>query len=253
MPAIYLGHGAPPLVDDPLWVAQLAAWARALPRPRAILMVSAHWEAAPLTLGAARPGVPLIYDFYGFPERYYRAAYPAPPAPGLAAQVRALVEPSAPVAEQPQRGLDHGAYVPLLVMYPEADVEVLQISLPSQDPWRLLELGARLRPLRDDGVLIVGSGFLTHGLPYLREFRIDAEPPAWSVEFDGWAAEALERRDLEALADYRTVPSARYAHPTADHFLPLFVTLGAAEPGAPLATPIDGYWLGLSKRSIQVA
>ncbi len=252
MPAIYLGHGAPPLVDDPLWVVQLAAWARALPRPRAILVVSAHWEAAPPSLGATRTGTPLIYDFYGFPERYYRATYAAPGAPGLAAQVRTLLEPLGPVAERPERGLDHGAYVPLLVMYPEADVPVLQLSMPSLDPWKLLELGAALRPLRDEGVLVMGSGFLTHGLPFLRDYRTDAAPPAWSSEFDEWAADTLARRDLDRLAAYRGEPSARYAHPTADHFVPLFVTLGAGGD-AEMVTPISGYWLGLSKRSIQVA
>ena len=251
MPAIYLGHGAPPLVDDTLWVAQLAAWARALPRPRAILVVSAHWEAAPPTLGATRGGTPLICDFYGFPERYYRAVYEAPGALELAVRVRSLLEPLGPVAERPDRGLDHGAYVPLLVMYPDADVPVVQLSLPSLDPWKLLEVGAALGPLRDEGILVMGSGFMTHGLPFLREFRTDAEPPAWSSEFDQWAAEALARRDMDGLAGYRGVPSARYAHPTADHFVPLFVTLGAAGGDAEVATPIGGYWLGLSKRSIQ--
>jgi 4,5-DOPA dioxygenase extradiol len=253
MPAVYLGHGAPPLVDDPLWVVQLAAWARALPRPRAVLVVSAHWEAAPPTIGATRAGTPLVYDFYGFPERYYRTTYAAPAAPDVAARVHSLLAPLGPVAEQPERGLDHGAYVPLLVMYPDADVPILQLSLPSLDPWALLEVGAALRPLRDEGVLVMGSGFMTHGLPFLREFRTDAEPPAWSSEFDQWAAEALARGDMDGLAGYRGVPSARFAHPTADHFVPLFVTLGAAGGDAPVTTPISGYWLGLSKRSIQIA
>src|SRR6266571_3394020 len=118
MPAMYLGHGAPPLVDDPLWTTQLAAWAGALPRPTAILVVSAHWEAAPLTIGATDDAAPLVYDFWGFPDRYYRATYPAPGAPGLAAKVRALLAGTEPVAQAPDRGLDHGAYVPLTVMYP---------------------------------------------------------------------------------------------------------------------------------------
>jgi len=253
MPAVYLGHGAPPLVDDPLWVAQLAAWGEALPRPRAILMVSAHWTRAPLALGATTPGTPLVHDFSGFPQRYYETTYPAPPAPELAARVRELLEGVEPVAQSAGRGLDHGAYVPLLVMYPEADVPVLQVSMPSLDPTRLLALGARLRPLRDDGVLIVGSGFLTHGLPFLRDFRTDAPPPDWSRDFDQWAAAALERRDLRALIGFAAVPSARYAHPTSEHLAPLFVTLGAAEPDAAMATPISGFFLGLSKRSIQVA
>jgi 4,5-DOPA dioxygenase extradiol len=253
MPAIYLGHGAPPLVDDPLWVIQLAAWAQALPRPSAILMVSAHWEAAPLTIGATGDGVPLVYDFGGFPERYYHATYPAPGAPALAARVRGLLEGTEPVAELPGRGLDHGAYVPLSVMYPGADIPVLQISMPSLDPGRLLRVGAALRPLRDEGVLIIGSGFLTHGLPFLRDFRFDAPPPGWSAEFDHWAAEALDAGDVDALANFTTAPAARYAHPTTEHFAPLFVTLGAADgPPAPVTT-ITGYWLGLAKRSVQLA
>jgi 4,5-DOPA dioxygenase extradiol len=253
MPAIYLGHGAPPLVDDALWVAQLAAWAGALPRPTAILMVSAHWEAAPTTLGATRAGVPLVYDFYGFPERYYRTVYPAPAAPGLAARVGDLLAPGEQVAHAPERGLDHGAYVPLLVMYPKADVPVLQISLPTLEPHRLFELGARLRPLRDEGVLVIGSGFLTHGLPFLRDFRTDAPPPAWSSEFDQWAATTLAGGDLDALAAFRDAPGSRYAHPRTEHFVPLFVTLGAGGGQTPPVTTIDGYFLGLSKRSVQIA
>jgi 4,5-DOPA dioxygenase extradiol len=253
MPAIYLGHGAPPLVDDELWVAQLAAWARALPRPRAILMVSAHWQAAPLTLGATRDGTPLVYDFYGFPERYYRTTYPAPAAPELAARVRELLADREPVAELPDRGLDHGAYVPLLAMYPEADVPVLQISMPSLDPSRLLQIGALLRPLREDGVLVIGSGFMTHGLPFLRDLRVDAPPPSWSAEFDQWVAAALESGDITALSRFRELPFARYAHPSTEHFVPLFVTLGTAHRLDDMATPISGFYLGLSKRSIQVA
>ena len=252
MPAIYLGHGAPPLVDDPLWVVQLAAWAGALPRPRAILMVSAHWESAPLTIGATDDDVPLVYDFGGFAERYYRARYPAPGAPALAAQVRGLLAGLEPVTDLPGRGLDHGAYVPLTVMYPDADIPVLQISMPSLEPARLLRIGAALRPLRDEGVLIMGSGFLTHGLPFLRDFRFNAPPPTWSAEFDNWAAEALGSGDVDALASPRGAPAVRYAHPTTEHYAPLFVTLGAADDPAPVTT-IAGYWLGLAKRSIQVA
>ena len=253
MPAIYLGHGAPPLVDDPLWVIQLEGWARALPRPRAILMVSAHWESAPLTIGATRDGVPLVYDFGGFPDRYYHARYPAPGSPALAAQVRGLLSGTERAVDAPDRGLDHGAYVPLTVMYPDADIPVLQISMPTLDPVRLLAIGEKLRPLRDEGVLIVGSGFLTHGLPFLRDFRFDAPPPGWSAEFDHWAGGALDSDDVDALASFRSAPGARYAHPTTEHFAPLFVTLGAAGGPVPPVTTITGYWMGLAKRSFQVA
>jgi 4,5-DOPA dioxygenase extradiol len=254
MPSLYLGHGAPPLVDDPIWPGQLADWSANLPRPTSILVVSAHWEAAPLTIGATRP-VPLVYDFYGFPEHYYRVTYPAPGAPELAQRVQQLIGATTPVTHDPARGLDHGAYVPLTVMYPAADIPVLQISMPTLDARELLELGKRLAPLRDEGVLIMGSGFLTHGLPFLRDFRPDAPAPDWSAEFDAWSAETLAAGDLDALLDYRhRAPAVRYAHPTVDHFVPLFVALGAslgAQRSEKPETVIEGYWLGLSKRSVQ--
>lgn len=251
MPALYLGHGAPILVDDPIWPGQLARWSADLPRPTSILVVSAHWENSPLTIGATTP-VPLLYDFYGFPQRYYQVTYPSPGAPDLAQRVRDLL-PGEPIAEDPTRGLDHGAYVPLTVMYPNADVPVLQISMPSLDARRLLELGKKLAPLRDEGVLVMGSGFLTHGLPFLEDFRPDATPPQWSTEFDTWAAETLARGDVDTLVDYKhRAPGVRYAHPTVDHFVPLFVALGASlDTKETPDTVIDGYFLGLSKRSVQ--
>jgi 4,5-DOPA dioxygenase extradiol len=255
MPAVYLGHGAPPLLDDRLWTSQLATWAEELPRPRSILMVSAHWESAPLTLGATETGVPLTYDFYGFPERFYRMTYASPGAPDLAARVRALMPDDEAVSQQPDRGLDHGAYVPLMVMYPEADVPTLQMSMPTLDPQRLFELGRRLRPLRDEGVLVVGSGFMTHGLPFLTDWSPDARPPGWSVEFDEWAREVLDRGDVDELMAFRDrAPGMPYAHPTVEHFAPLFVTLGAAsDPEDSPDTEIEGFFLGLAKRSFAVA
>ena len=255
MPALYIGHGAPPLLDDPLWSSQLAAWSRDLPRPTAVLIVSAHWEAAPVSLSASSAGTPLVYDFGGFARKYYEMTYETPDASALAARVAAMMPDTEPVHQHPSRGLDHGAWVPLTIMYPDADIPVLQMSLPTQDPHKLLELGRRLRPLRDEGVLVVGSGFLTHGLPFLKEFRIDAAAPGWSTEFDAWAADALARGDVEELASYRSkAPGMPYAHPTVEHYTPLFVTLGAAsDPEAPGDQRIDGYWMGLSKRSLQVA
>jgi len=253
MPALYLGHGAPPLLDDPVWSGELAAWAGDLPRPRAILIVSAHWESAPVSLSAS--GADLVYDFGGFDAKYYAMTYRTPDASALARRVAAMMPDTEPVHQHSSRGLDHGAWVPLRIMYPEADVPVLQMSLPTQDPARLLELGRRLRPLRDEGVLIIGSGFLTHGLPYLREFRIEADAPGWSTDFDAWAGEALARGDVDELAAYRDrAPGMPYAHPTVEHYTPLFVTLGAAtDPGTPGTQVIDGFWMGLSKRSLQVA
>lgn len=253
MPALYIGHGAPPLLDDPIWSGQLAAWARDLPRPTAILVVSAHWESAPVSLSAS--GAPLVYDFGGFAPKYYQMTYRTPDASALAQRVAAMMPDGEPVHQHVSRGLDHGAWVPLKIMYPEADVPVLQMSLPTDDPERLMKLGERLRPLREEGVLVVGSGFLTHGLPFLEDFRIDAAVPGWSRDFDLWAADALARGDVDTLADFRAkAPGMPYAHPSVEHYTPLFVTLGAATTAdAPGTQVIDGYWMGLSKRSLQVA
>ena len=158
MPTLFLSHGAPPLVDDTLWVSQLTAWAGELATPSAILIVSAHWEAAPLTIGSTDSRTPLTYDFYGFPERFSEVTYPSPGAHGLAADIEALMPDTEPVHHDARRRLDHGAYVPLTVMYPHADIPVLQISLSTLDPLTRLDLGARLRTLRDDGVLIIRVG-----------------------------------------------------------------------------------------------
>lgn len=253
MPALYIGHGAPPLLDDPIWSGQLAAWAQDLPRPKAILIVSAHWESAPISLTAS--GAELVYDFGGFAPKYYQMRYDTPDASALAQRITSLMPATEPVHQHVSRGLDHGAWVPLKIMYPEADIPVLQMSLPTHDPERLMRIGERLRPLRDEGVLVIGSGFLTHGLPFLTEWKIDAAVPTWSRDFDLWAADALTRGDVDELSNYRAkAPGMPYAHPTVEHYTPLFVTLGAATtPDEPGIQVIDGYWMGLAKRSLQVA
>ncbi|MEI2732984.1 MAG: class III extradiol ring-cleavage dioxygenase [Dermatophilaceae bacterium] len=283
LPVLYLSHGAPPLADDPVWTGQLATWGGELERPSAILMVSAHWEAAPISLSSTT-GAPLLYDFWGFDQRYYEVTYPAPPAPGLAASTeRLLREAGLPVRRDESRGLDHGAYVPLVEMYPHADVPVVQLSLPTLDPATLVQVGRRLAPLRDEGALIVGSGFTTHNLAW---FRPSADPyagpvPAASANFDAWAAAAMASGDVGALVDApRQAPAFRVAHPRSEHWAPLYVALGAAlgpRPGrvaaaqsAPDPRPspdreagdsaealdvrsvIDGFWYGLSKRSWQL-
>ena len=255
MPALYLGHGAPPLFNDATWIDQLFAWAMSLPKPKAVLIVSAHWESAPLALSASAAGTPLVYDFGGFAPRFYAMTYPTPDARQLAASVTSLVSGSEQVHEHPSRGLDHGAWVPLKVMYPYADVPVLQLSLPTHDPDRLLSIGERLRPLREEGVLIIGSGYLTHGLPFLSRESFEYNVvPGWSADFDAWAADALAAGAVDTLADFRGAPGMPYAHPTVEHYTPLFVTLGAAtDPTAPPTTVIDDFQMGLAKRSFQVA
>ncbi len=252
MPVIFAAHGAPVLLDDDLWMGELAAWARAMPKPRSILMVSAHWEQRPTTLGATAPA-PLVYDFYGFPAKYYATRYPAPGAPALATRVRSLLA-GAGIAwmDEKQRGLDHGAYVPLVAMYPEADVPVLQVSMPALDPEELFALGRALAPLRDEEILVFGSGFLTHNMRYA--FRPGI--PAWAKEFDEWVAESLSRFDVDALKHFQDrAPAPQLALPTWEHYAPLLVSAGAAADAAPAVRfPITGWWMdgAFTKRSVQL-
>jgi 4,5-DOPA dioxygenase extradiol len=251
MPVIFAAHGAPILLDDATWMAELASWSRAMPKPKSILMVSAHWEERPTTLGATRT-VPLVYDFHGFPERYYQTRYEAPGAPDLAARVRAVLHQNdMPVADDPMRGLDHGAYVPLVAMYPDADVPVLQVSMPGLDAERLLQLGRALAPLREEGVLVFGSGFLTHNMA----FAFKRGTPAWAREFDAWAEEALSRLDVDALVGFQSrAPGVEMALPTWEHYAPVLVAAGAVADEKPEADfPITGWWMdgAFTKRSVQ--
>lgn len=253
-PALYLSHGAPPLFEDSKWQGELADWATSLAKPKGIVIVSAHWESAPISISSTAAGTPLVYDFGGFAPKYYQMTYETPDATWLGDQVAKLMPDSEPLHRHASRGLDHGAWVPMKIMFPAADVPVVQLSMPSHEPLRLLELGRRLKPLREQGILIIGSGFMTHGLPYIRDWRFDAQAPGWSSEFDNWAGEALEAGDFDSLANYRELaPGLPYAHPTVEHFTPLFVTLGAANnPDDKAKTIIDGFWMGLAKRSVQL-
>ncbi len=254
MPALYIGHGAQLLLDDPIWSSEIATITQKFEKPKAILIVSAHWESAPISISSATAGTPLVYDFGGFAQKYYEMTYETPDASALAARIAAMMPDNEPLHES-RRGLDHGAWVPLKIMYPDADIPVLQLSMPTSDPGKLIQIGKRLQPLRDEGVLIIGSGFMTHGLPFLRDFSINAAVPGWSSDFDHWAADALSRGDVDALASYRDLaPAVQYAHPTVEHFTPLFVTLGAAtNPESIPETLVEGFWMGLSKRSLLVA
>jgi 4,5-DOPA dioxygenase extradiol len=215
-------------------------------------MLSAHWEERPIALGATRT-VPLVYDFYGFPQRYYETQYAAPGSPELAGRVRELLAVAGQAVDATERGLDHGAYVPMVAMYPGADVPVLQLSLPSLAAPELFALGRTLAPLRDEGMLIVGSGFLTHNLRAL-DPRPNAATPAWAEEFDHWSADVLARRDVDALLDYRArAPGVDLALPTHEHFAPVVVAVGAASArDEPVRFPITGFVGGsLTRRSVQ--
>jgi 4,5-DOPA dioxygenase extradiol len=214
-------------------------------------MVSAHWEQRPTTLGATETA-PLVYDFYGFPAKYYQTTYACPGAPRLAARVRELLSARGiPSGDDQRRGLDHGAYVPLVPMYPDADVPVLQVSMPALDPDELFALGRALAPLPEEGILVFGSGFLTHNMRYA--FRPGI--PSWAREFDEWVAEALDRLDLDALKSFRDrAPAPHLALPTWEHYAPLLVCAGAVAEARPeVSFPITGWWMesAFTKRSVQ--
>jgi 4,5-DOPA dioxygenase extradiol len=226
LPALFVSHGAPPTLDDPRWLRDLFDWGQSLPKPRGIVIVSAHWENAPLAITNAQAGTPLYYDFGGFHPRYYTLQYRTPDATALARRVAGTIGDTTPVYEHRDRGLDHGAFIPLMAMYPAGDVPVVQVSMPSLDPQALLSLGQRLKSMREEGYLVIGSGFMTHSFATMRR----PELMGYNREFDAWAADAVARRDVDALLDFQAKgPGAAIAHPTADHFVPLLLTLGAAD------------------------
>lgn len=253
-PAIFVAHGSPAVaLEEDGYTRALARFAQEIPRPRAIVVVSAHGEAPdPVRVTAgARPS--LVYDFGGFPADLYRLTYPAPGEPALAAEIVALLaDRGMPAVLDHDRGWDHGAWIPLRFMYPAADVPVVQASLPvPRSPGRLLEMGEALTPLRERGVLLLGSGGLVHNLRRVRFEQKDAPVEGWARAFDEWARDRLRALDVAALASYRTeAPSADLAVPTTEHLDPLFVVLGSARPGESAQDVFEGFHHGtLSMRS----
>ena len=249
LPGLFVSHGAPFTLDDAQWLADLFDWAQSMPKPRAVVVISAHWEEAPVALSGTAAGTPLYYDFTGFHPRFKTLPYATPDASELAQRVTGMLSSTTPVHEFTNRGLDHGAFIPLMAMYPAADIPVVQLSMPSLDPGALLELGARLRPLRDEGILVLGSGFMTHSFAVFQDPALVAHTEA----FDEWAADALSRADVDALADYRRkAPGAAVAHPTAEHYVPLLVTIGAASDAGSAVSAINRMVMGNSIRSLQM-
>jgi len=237
MPSVFISHGAPTLaIEDAPARRFLCGFGASLPRPRAIVVVSAHWETASVCVtGAARHDV--IHDFFGFDEALYRLRYPAPGAPELADDIVARVRAGGmEAARDDARGLDHGAWVPLMLMFPDHDVPVVQVSIcPAQSAGFHWQLGAALAPLRENGILVLGSGALTHNLGEFRDLRREPSTmrtPDYARAFADWVAATLARGDDEALIGWRErAPHAARAHPSDDHFLPLHVAAGAAGRG----------------------
>ena len=243
LPTLFLSHGSPMHALQP--GAVRGVWesiARELPRPKAILMISAHWEtAAPEVTGAAKPET--IHDFYGFPRPLYEIQYPAKGDPALAARVEKLLkEKNLPVSVNPERGLDHGAWSPLLYMYPEADVPVVQVSVqPHLGPRHHVALGRALAPLCAEGILVFGSGHMTHNL----RDRSDQGIAPYAREFQSWTDERVRERRIDELVNYRQLsPQGVRAHPTDEHFLPLYVALGAAPANYKAERLWDGIEMG---------
>jgi 4,5-DOPA dioxygenase extradiol len=231
MPTIFVSHGAPTLaIEDGPARTFLLSLGRQVPRPRAILCASAHWDTVvPAATGAPRPET--IHDFFGFPEALYRLRYPVPGSRELAARAMALLlEAGVEGVADSLRGIDHGAWVPLLLAYPDAQVPVVQLSVQSRlDARHHLALGRALRPLREEGVLILGSGGASHNLRDFGGQPADTPPYDYAREFDDWLRDAiLNGREAELLDYLQWGPQARRNHPTPEHFLPLFVALGAA-------------------------
>lgn len=230
LPAVFLSHGSPNLpFETHAAVPFLQGLGRRLPKPRALALISAHWTTCvPTVTTTARPAT--IHDFAGFGDRLYRIQYPAPGAPEVACRTFDLLRQALPAAcQNPQRGLDHGAWIPLLLMYPEADTPCFQISLqPRLGTEGAYALGAALAPLREEGVLLLGSGSIVHNL---RELAFEEpNPPAWAMAFEDWIASRLAAQDLASLIHYRALaPAAERALPTEEHLLPLLAIHGASQ------------------------
>ncbi|MDT8448472.1 MAG: class III extradiol ring-cleavage dioxygenase [bacterium] len=245
-PVLFFSHGAPLTLLNAEQVAQWGRWGAAIERPKAALILSAHWQTKEPSLGQLGRHEQLIYDFSGFPKPLYQVQYPAPGAPWLAERLAELLGP----ITQTERRLDHGAWVPLVSFWPEAQVPLLQLSLPQMGDRALFEWGQRLAPLCGEGVVLVGSGAVTHNLAQLDYSAQIAEPQA--LAFDAWVAQALVQESPEDLLDWRQkAPLAQANHPSDEHFLPLLWAAGAAW-GRKVSFPMEGFEFGnLSRRGVQ--
>lgn len=252
MPVLFAGHGSPMnAIDDNFWSRSLVRLAGEIPRPEAILAVSAHWCVDGLAATAQeRPGT--IHDFGGFPRELFDVRYPAPGSPALAGRVAGLLRAEGAMAVE-EWGLDHGIWSVLVHLFPRADVPVVQISVDARrSPAQQIDVGRKLSSLREEGVLILASGNVVHNLRHsMRALATgDTTTPAWAAEFDASTARALETRDEAALAALAGSPSGRMAHPSPDHWLPLLVAYGASRESDALTFPVEGFDLGsLSMRS----
>ena len=257
LPVVFVGHGTPFSAIDPnVWTAQWDRVGRSLPRPAAILMISAHWLTRGATLVTASHAPQMNYDITGFPSAIYEFRYPAPGHPAAAREVERALQGHTAVQGDTSWGLDHGTWLPLKYMFPAADIPVLQLSIDySRPPVFHYELATRLRTLRSKGVLIIGSGNVVHNLGERGGTGITETPRDWAVEFDKRMASAVASGRHSDAIDFLSLGSlATQAHPTYDHFLPFLYSLGLVEPGGPVQTFCEGFqWPGISMRSFVLA
>jgi len=255
MPAIFFGHGNP--LNALLRNQYTEAWSNlgnSVPRPKAMLCISAHWYL-PGTAVTAMERPRTIHDFGGFPRELYEVQYPAPGSPELARQVRDLLAPVSVELDETSWGLDHGTWSVLCHVFPNADIPVVQLSIDdTQPPEFHYELGKRLSPLRDEGVLIVGSGNLVHNLHTYAWGRHNVEPFDWAVRFEKIARDLLAKGEYAPLVDYESLGrDALLSAPTPDHYLPLLYVIGSSRPGAEVSFPVEGFDGGsISMLTVQI-
>lgn len=258
-PVVFLGHGSPRLPIDAVRSGELRAWGKRIIKPQAILSMTPHFGSRRLAIGSVGPG----RGMYNMPEWLAQQLpsgldYRTPPSASLAARVEELLAGTEPLERTDRPGFDHTTWMPLLYLYPAADVPVLELAFPYRADAEIFALGKRLGPLRDEGVLLVASGQLTHNLAAV-DFEGKSPVPSWSAEFDAWAAESLRRHDVDSLLDWRRrAPAAEVAHPDdGGHFRVLLFALGVLEgsggPRVPAAFPVQGFESVLSKRGAQLA
>ena len=256
MPVVFVGHGTPFSVIDPnVWTEQWGRVGPTLPRPAAILMISAHWLTRGISLVTGNTPS-MNYDISGFPREIYEFRYSAPGHPAVAQEVTRALDGHTAVARDTAWGLDHGTWLPLKYMYPDADIPVLQLSVDfSRPPQFHYELGQRLRTLRSKGVLVIGSGNVVHNLRERGGTGVTETPRDWAIEFDRRMASAIAGGRHEEAINFLSLGSlASLAHPSYDHFLPLLYTLGLVEPGGAIETFCEGFqWPGISMRSLVLA
>ena len=257
MPVVFVGHGTPLSAIDPnVWTAEWARVGATLPRPRASLAISAHWLTNGASLVTAAEAPPMNYDIRGFPRAIYEYRYSAPGSPVVARAVASALEGHIPIEPDTEWGFDHGTWLVLKYMYPQADIPVLQLSIDfSRPPAFHYELAKQLRALRSKGILVLGSGNVVHNLGERGGTGITEHPRDWAIEFDRHMAAAVANGDHARAVNFQSLGNlARQAHPIYDHFLPLLYSLGIAGPGGDVRTFCDGFqWPGISMRSFVLA